>query len=97
MSYVKDEVHLPLLTLTSFLFQRSNRLPEQQPRREDNMDLRNRAKYLRSCKDALWNSIQYLVKRWSREYLSALRERHNCKGPASQNPEDWWCCHFAWR
>ena len=29
-----------------------------------------RTKYLKSCKDALWN-------RWSREYLTALRERHN--------------------
>ncbi|CAB4043407.1 Hypothetical predicted protein, partial [Paramuricea clavata] len=30
-----------------------------------------KAKYLRSCKDALW-------KRWSSEYLTALRERHRC-------------------
>ena len=34
------------------------------------MDLRRRKKYLRSCKDQLW-------RRWTREYLTALRERHN--------------------
>ncbi len=54
------------------MFKRSIRLPEQETWREENVDLRRRAKYLKSCKDALW-------KRWSREYLSALRECHNCK------------------
>ena len=72
LSYVEEDVQLPLLTPASFLFQRSIRLPKQEPWREGNFDLRIRAKYLKSCKDALW-------KRWSREYLSALRERHNCK------------------
>lgn len=72
LSYVEDDVQLPLLTPASFLFQRSIRLPEQEPWREENVDLRRRAKYLKSCKDAFW-------KRWSREYLSALRECHNCK------------------
>ena len=72
LSYVEEDVQLPLLTPASFLFQRSIRLPEQETWREENVDLRRRAKYLKSCKDALW-------KRWSREYLSALRERHNCK------------------
>ncbi|XP_078384079.1 uncharacterized protein LOC144666532 [Oculina patagonica] len=72
LSYVEEDVQLPLLTPASFLFQRSIRLPEQETWREENVDLRRRAKYLKSCKDALW-------KRWSREYLSALRERHNFK------------------
>ena len=31
MSYVEDDVQLPLLTPPSFLFQRSIRLPEQEP------------------------------------------------------------------
>ena len=72
LSYVEEDVQLPLLTRASYLFQRSIRLPEKEPWREENVDLRRRAKYLKSCKDALW-------KRWSREYLSALRERHKCK------------------
>ena len=54
LSYVEDDIQFPLLTPASFLFQRTNRLPEQEPWREETVDLRKRAKYLRSCKDALW-------------------------------------------
>ena len=82
--YVEDDVQLPLLNPSSFLFQRSIRLPEQEPWREETTDLRKRAKYLRSCKDAVW-------RRWSREYLVALRERQNCNGKgkaSSLNPGD---------
>ena len=39
LSYVEDDVQLPLLTPTSFLFQRSIRLPERQPWREEDYDL----------------------------------------------------------
>ena len=70
LDYVDDDLQLPILTPASFLFQRSNRIPELESHREE-VDLRKRAKYLRSCKDALW-------KRWSSEYLTALRERHRC-------------------
>lgn len=45
-------------------------IPEPEPWREDDENLRKRAKYLKACKDSLW-------KRWSKEYLTALRERHN--------------------
>ncbi|XP_044174273.1 uncharacterized protein LOC122957892 [Acropora millepora] len=69
LSCVEDDVQLPVLTSASFLFQRANRLPKLEPWREENRDLRKRAKHLKSCKDALW-------KRWTREYLAALRERH---------------------
>ena len=41
LSYLEDDIQLPALTPSTFLFQRSNRLPEQQPWREDNVDLRN--------------------------------------------------------
>jgi hypothetical protein len=69
LDYVEDDPQFPILTPASLLFQRSNRIPELEPWREL-VDLRKRAKYLRSCKDALW-------KRWSSEYLTAL-ERHRC-------------------
>ena len=36
-------------------------------------DLRKRVKFLKRCKDAMW-------KRWTREYLRGLRERHNLQG-----------------
>ena len=72
LSYVDDDVQLPILSPSAFLFQRSNLLPEQEPWREENVDLRRRGKYLRSRKDQLW-------RRWTREYLTALCERHNHK------------------
>ena len=65
LSWVEDDVQLPVLTPASFLFQRANRLPELEPWREENRDPRKRAKHLKSCKDAL-------RKRWTREYLAAL-------------------------
>ena len=78
-SYVEDDVQLPLLTPASFLFQQSIRLPEREPWREEDYHLQRREKYLRSCKDALW-------KRWTREYLTALRERHNLNGRGKSSP-----------
>ena len=79
LSYVEDDVQLPLLTPASFLFQRSIRLPERQPWREEDYELRKRQRYLRTCKDALW-------KRWTREYLAALRERHTHIGQGKPRP-----------
>ena len=70
LSYVEDDIQLPVLTPWSFLFKGSILLPETEPWREGDVDFRKRAKYLKSCKDSLW-------RRWSREYLNALRERHN--------------------
>lgn len=54
LSYVEDDVQLPLLTPASFLFQKSNRLLEQELWREEDVDLHIRAKYLKTCKDTLW-------------------------------------------
>lgn len=54
LSYVEDDVQLLLLTPASFLFQKSNRLLEQELWREEDVDLHKRAKYLKTCKDTLW-------------------------------------------
>ena len=70
LSCVEDDVQLPTLTPSSFLFQRTNQLPEQESWRIEEQDLCKRAKYLITSKNSLW-------KRWQREYLTALRERHN--------------------
>ncbi|XP_068707695.1 uncharacterized protein [Montipora foliosa] len=53
LSYVEEDAQLALLTAASFLFQRSNQFPKQQPCREEDVDLRKRARYLMACKDAL--------------------------------------------
>lgn len=70
LSYVEDDVELPILTPATFLYQRTNQLPEEETWRITDRDIRRRAKYLRTCKDKMWS-------RWQREYLTALRERHN--------------------
>ena len=70
LSYVEDDLELPTLTPASFLFQRSSQLPEGPAWQIHDKDLRRRAKFLKSCKDQLWN-------RWQREYLTALREKDN--------------------
>ena len=72
LSYVEEDIHLPVLTPNSLLFQRSNQLPELEPHHLKDKDLRKRAKYLQKCKQALWS-------RWTTEYLRGLRERHNLK------------------
>ena len=61
---------LSYMETSSFLFQRTSELPEQEPWRVEEKDLQRRAKYLIACKNNLW-------KRWQREYLVALRERHS--------------------
>lgn len=61
LSYVEDDVQLPLLTPNSLLFVNSNVLPELQPHHVETADLRKRAKHLLKCKEAMW-------RRWSQEY-----------------------------
>ena len=70
LSYVEDDLELPTLTPATFLYQRSSLLPVEETWRIESNDLRKRAKYLLACKNGLW-------KRWKRECLAALRERHN--------------------
>ena len=74
LSYVEDDVQLPVLTPNTLLFGRSNVLPETAPHRLDNKDLRKRARHLKRCKEAVW-------KRWTGEYVKGLRERYHLKNP----------------
>ena len=60
LSYVEDDAQLPVLTPYSMLFSQPNILPEREAYHEENPQLRRRAKYLRKCKDAIWN-------RWTKE------------------------------
>ena len=60
LSYVEDDAQLPVLTPNSMLFSQPNILPEREVHYEENPQLRRRAKYLRKCKDAVWN-------RWTKE------------------------------
>ena len=44
---------------------------------DEELGWRKRQKYVKRCKDSAW-------KRWKREYLTALRERHNMKCKTKQ-------------
>ena len=72
LDYVEDDIELPILTPSSLLHMQPNTLPELEPNRIQDYDLRKRAKYLGKCKDAVWSC-------WTREYLRGLRERHHLK------------------
>ena len=72
LSYVEDDVQMPLLTPNAMLFLNSNLLPELQPHHIETADLRKRAKHLLTYKDATWS-------RWTKEYLRSLRERQRAQ------------------
>ena len=72
LSYVEDDVELPVLTPTTTMYGQSNLLPEEDVDVVEDADLRKRARYIRRCKDILWS-------RWTTEYIRSLRESHNLK------------------
>ena len=72
LSYVKDDVQLPLLMPNMMLLGQKIALLEQEVTRIKHKELRRRAKYLLKCRDNLW-------RRWKTEYLRTLREKHNLK------------------
>ena len=72
LDYVEDDIQQPVLTPNLMLFGQPNSIPQLEPHNIEDTDLRKRANYLRKCKDAVW-------RRWTKEYLRALRERHNLK------------------
>ena len=74
LSYVEDDIQLPVLTPNSLIFGESPNVipPEDDSRLVEKGDLRKRFKYVMKCKNNAWS-------RWSQEYLKGLRERHNLK------------------
>ena len=73
LSYLEDDVEMPVLTPSSMLHLQPTQLPELSPHHLQETDLRKRAKYLLRCKEAMWS-------RWSKEYVRSLRERHRRSG-----------------
>ena len=73
LSYLEDDVDMPVLTPSSMLHLRPNQLPELSTYRIQEPDLRKRAKYLQRCKEVMWS-------RWTKEYVRSLRERHSRSG-----------------
>ena len=80
LSYIEDEIEFPTLTPNTMLFANSNILLELETHHIVDGDLCRRAKHLLRCKEAVW-------KRWSREYLCSLRERHHATMKPGPTPK----------
>ncbi|XP_046841041.1 uncharacterized protein LOC124435136 [Xenia sp. Carnegie-2017] len=78
LSYVEDDVELPVLTPSSFVLQQTNVIPEVESHHIKDGELRKRAKYLHKIKTQLWN-------RWQREYLTSLRQRNQVNKSATES------------
>ena len=72
LSYVED-AQLPVLTPCAMMYGQ----PRLESTEEGDANLRKRVKYLRRCKEVLWNKL-------SGEYLKSPRERHNIKHKSKQ-------------
>lgn len=80
LSYLEDDIQMPLLTPNAMLHLRPNYVPELETHHVPEPELRRRARYLTRCKDAMW-------RRWTREYIRSLRERHcPCGGAQTPHP-----------
>ena len=78
LSYVEDDVEMPILTPNIMMFGNNFHIPEVDADDLTDYDLRKRARFLRKCKNRLWA-------RWENEYLRGLRERHNLKHSEKPN------------
>eukprot|EP00794_Sanderia_malayensis_P014442 gene14442-biopygen11541 len=78
LSYVEDDIQLPILTPNAIQFGLPNIIPEEEVDEIEDLDVRKRARYLRRCKDVLWT-------RWTGEYIRGLREKHNLKHKAKSS------------
>ena len=72
LTYVEDDPEVSVLTPNAMIIgQVSNLVVEDEGSIEEE-EMRKRARHLLKCKRAMW-------KRWTGEYLRALRDRHNLK------------------
>ena len=55
LSYVEEDIQLPVLTPQSMMFGQPNLLPEGDVDSVEDKDMRKRARYLWRCKDMLWS------------------------------------------
>ena len=73
--YKEEDIQRPILTPNSIILGRDTKMVDGNMIEDEEEDLscRKRQKYVKRCKDAAW-------RRWQREYVTALHERHNyCK------------------
>ena len=75
LSYVDEDIQLPILIPSSFLYGQPNMLPELEPHRIEEHDLRKRAKYLRKC--TLVTLDKRIPSRTERETSAEAQRRHD--------------------
>jgi hypothetical protein len=69
---VEDDVELSVLTPNLMITGESYVLPDEERDSTEEEEIKRRAKHVLRSKQAVW-------KRWTGEYMRALRERHNLK------------------
>ena len=70
LTYNEDDIQYQILNPNSMLLDRDTVMIEEDPEEDDKNSCKKRQKYIATCKDAAWRQRK-------REYLTALRERHN--------------------
>ena len=72
LTYIEEDIQCPILTPNSMILGRDTKMIDRNMIEDEEGDLswRKWQKYVKRCKDAAW-------RRWQREYVTALREKHN--------------------
>eukprot|EP00794_Sanderia_malayensis_P000965 gene965-biopygen216 len=78
LCYVEDDIQMPELTPNVMMLGSNNVLLQEDIHSIKQGELRKRAKYLERCKENVW-------RRWSNEYVKALREKHNLMHHSKDN------------
>ena len=70
LGYLENDIELPPLTPNGLIYGMNVSLPEENTEAlDEETKLSRYARYIKRCKDIVW-------KRWSCEYVKALREKH---------------------
>ena len=81
LTYVEDDSEVSVLTPNAMIIGQVSNLAVEDEGSSEEEEMRKRARHILKCKQAMW-------KRWTGEYLRALRERHNLKyGGKERIPE----------
>ena len=83
LTYLHEDVQLPVLTPNAMLHIDSNHLPELQPYHLPEKDLRKRAKFLLKCKEVMW-------KRWTAEIRPKSSGESSSGGRKTNAPPTSW-------
>eukprot|EP00794_Sanderia_malayensis_P011523 gene11523-biopygen9194 len=78
LCYLEDDIQMPELTPNVMMLGSNNVLLQEDIHSIKQGELRKRAKYIERCKENVW-------RRWSNEYVKALREKHNLMHHSKDN------------